>query len=297
MNIVYVASKRNILFVFFSLLGLLIFYTPVREIVRLALTEKLYAHMILAPFVSGYFIFLKRKQIYSETNYSFKTGIVILVVGALLYSIGKAESLGLSPNSNLSLTILSALIFWIGGFILFYGVGAFKIASFPLLFLIFMVPIPTRALHIIISILTAGSAEAADLFFTLTGFPVLREGASFQLPGLRIHVAEQCSGINSSIALFVSSIVASQLFLRTLWKKVILVLTIFPITILKNGLRIVTLSLLGTYVDRRILAGELHTSGGIPFFIVAILMLAPILWYLRKTEKGKEMKEKIKGKG
>jgi len=50
-------------------------------------------------------------------------------------------------------------------------------------------------------------------------------------------------------------------------------------------MRIVTLSLLGIYVDQRILYGELHKSGGIPFFIVALAMLAPILWILRRSEK------------
>jgi exosortase len=181
--------------------------------------------------------------------------------------------------------VLSALIFWIGGFVLFYGVKAFKIAAFPLLFLLFMVPIPGKALETIIYLLTCGSAEAAYGFFKLSGVPILREGFTFHLPGLSIEVAEQCSGINSSVALFVSSIVAAQLFLRTGWKKVVFALSIIPITILKNGMRIVTLSLLGIYIDQRILYGELHKSGGIPFFVVALAMLAPILWYLRKTEK------------
>ncbi|MBU1208025.1 MAG: archaeosortase/exosortase family protein [Proteobacteria bacterium] len=62
-------------------------------------------------------------------------------------------------------------------------------------------------------------------------------------------------------------------------------LSIFPITVVKNGLRIVTLTLLGNYVDVRILGSELHKSGGIPFFIVALVLLAPVLWALRKSEK------------
>jgi exosortase len=130
-----------------------------------------------------------------------------------------------------------------------------------------------------------GSTEATYGFFKLTGVPVLREGFTFNLPGMSIEVAKQCSGIWSSIALFITSIVAGQLFLRTGWKRVILVLSIFPITIFKNGLRIVTLSLLGTYVDPGILGSELHKSGGIPFFFVALMLLAPILFWLRKTEK------------
>jgi exosortase len=278
-------NKRNILFFFLSALTLVIFYTPLREVLHLAFYERFYAHMILVPFVSAYFIFLKRRQIVLQAGYSFKAGIILLIIGILLFGVGETNDLGLSPSSHLSLSVLSALIFWIGGFVLIYGVKAFSIAAFPLLFLLFMVPIPVKALQTIIYLLTCGSAEAAYGFFKLTGVPVLREGFTFHLPQLTIEVAEQCSGINSSVALFVSMIVAAQLFLRTGWKKVVLVLSIFPITILKNGMRIVTLTLLGAYVDPRILSSDLHRKGGIPFFIIALAMLAPILWILRRSEK------------
>ena len=285
-------NKRNILFISFSALTLFIFYAPLKEVLRLALYERLYAHMMLVPFVSAYFIFLRRKQISLAMDYSFKAGIILSMIGILLFWVEEKSGLGLSQSNHLSLTVFSALIFWIGGFLLFYGVEAFKIARFPLLFLLFMVPIPAKALQTIIYLLTLGSAEATFGFFKLIGVSVLREGSTFHLPGLTIEVAEQCSGINSTIALFVASIVAGQLFLRTGWKKVVFVLSIIPITILKNGMRIVTLSWLGIYVDQRILYGDLHRKGGIPFFIIALAMLAPILWYLRKTEKRERNKEK-----
>jgi exosortase len=278
---------RNMLLILFSVLTLFIFYAPLREVARLALDERLYAHMMFVPFVSAYFIILRRKEIASQAEYSFKVGIVLSLIGISLLWIGRNNGLGMSQSSHLTLAVLSALIFWIGGFVLIYGVNAFNIATFPLLFLLFMVPIPVKALEMVVYLLTCGSAEAAYALFKLAGVSFFREGFSFHLPTLTIEVAEQCSGINSSIALLVAMIVAAQLFLRTGWKKLVLVLCIFPITIIKNGMRIVTLTLLGAYVDPRILSSDLHRKGGIPFFIVALAMLAPILWYLRKTEKKK----------
>jgi len=142
MDTAKLASKRNVLFVSFSILSLLIFYTPLREVFRLAFYERLYAHMILVPFVSAYLIFLRRRQIVLQAGYSFKAGIIISLIGILLFWVEEKNSLGLSKSSNLSLAVLSALIFWIGGFVLFSGVKGFKIAGFPLLFLFFMVRIP-----------------------------------------------------------------------------------------------------------------------------------------------------------
>jgi exosortase len=140
------------------------------------------------------------------------------------------------------------------------------------------------AVEKIILLLQMGSAEVAYGFFKLTGVRVLREGFTFNLSGINIEVAKQCSGIRSTIALFLTSIIAGQLFLQTGWRKIVLAMAIFPITIFKNGLRIVTLSLLGVYIDQRILFSELHKSGGIPFFVVALALLVAFLWVLRKSE-------------
>jgi exosortase/archaeosortase family protein len=113
----------------------------------------------------------------------------------------------------------------------------------------------------------------------------LREGFVFHLPGQSVEVAKQCSGIRSSMALLITSVLAGHLFLRTWWKKVILAIVIIPITMFKNGIRVVSLTLLGTYVDSRILTNSLlHTDGGILFFLLALVLLAPVLYFLRKSE-------------
>jgi exosortase/archaeosortase family protein len=47
------------------------------------------------------------------------------------------------------------------------------------------------------------------------------------------------------------------------YKGLLLVVAAVPILILKNGVRIVTVSLLSIYVSRDFLHGWIHTSGGI----------------------------------
>ncbi|MGE5856185.1 MAG: archaeosortase/exosortase family protein, partial [Syntrophaceae bacterium] len=62
-------------------------------------------------------------------------------------------------------------------------------------------------------------------------------------------------------------------------------LSIVPITIVKNAVRIVTLSLLAVYVDPRILSSAAHRRGGIPIFFLALVLLGAVLWFLRRGEK------------
>lgn len=290
------AAPRNLLFLLFNVVMLAMFYHPLSELTGLVFKSELYSHIILIPIVSGYFIYLKRRIIFSDLEYSFKSGMTVIAIGMIIYFIGVEQGIQLNQNDYLALMIFSAIILLVGGVVFFYGIKSFRAAVFPLLFLFFLTPIPTKAVEKIVLLLQMGSAEATYGFFKLAGVPVLREGFTFSLPGVSIEVAKQCSGIRSSIALLITSIIAGQLFLRTGWKKAVLVLSVFPIAILKNGLRIATLSLLGTYVDSRILSSELHKSGGIPFFFVGLLLLTPVLFWLKKTEKKGEGSG-MKGKG
>ncbi len=132
--------------------------------------------------------------------------------------------------------------------------------------------------------LQKGSADVSYIF-RLLGVPVLRQGFVFSLPGLDIEVAEQCSGIRSSVSLFIASILAGHLVLHSTRKKVYLCLLTIPIVIAKNAVRIVVLSLAGAYVDRDILFGSVHKASGILFSPLAFLVFAGLLLMLYRSEK------------
>jgi exosortase len=285
MHIARQITLRNILFLFFNIVAIIIFYAPMMDLIALSLHNEHYSHIILIPLISGYFMYLRKKAIFSDTNYSYTAGIILVLVGSIVYFIGKKQGIKLDQNDYLSLMTFSAVIFWIGGFVLFYGIRSFKIAAFPLLFLIFTIPIPSFIMEKIIFLLQMGSAEATHGFFKLTGISFLREGLVFHLPGFSVEVAKQCSGIRSSIALFIMGVILSNIFLQTNWKRIILILFIFPLAIIKNGIRIVTLSSLALYVDQSFITNsKLHREGGIIFFLIALSLLVSILWLLRKSE-------------
>ena len=65
----------------------------------------------------------------------------------------------------------------------------------------------------------------------------------------------------------------------------LLVLLSFPLSVIKNGIRIAALTLLSIYVDPGFLTGRLHHEGGFVFFLVAMLILWPVLLWLKKSEK------------
>ncbi len=277
--------KRVALFLVFVAVAGVMFYGPFRDMMREVVRSSHYSHIVLIPLVSAYLLFVRRREIFSDIEYAFVPGAAVAAVGVLLYGLARIAPLGLNRNDLSALVTLSALFFVVGAFIVFFGFRAFRAARFALLFLLFMVPVPTALMDGIIRILQVGSTEFVALLFSMTPVPVLREGFVFHMPNISIEVAPECSGIRSSLALVITAVLAGHMFLNTGWKKALLVLVVIPVTMIKNGIRIVTLSLLAVYVDTRFLTNSaLHTDGGILFFILALCLMAPILFVLRKSE-------------
>jgi exosortase len=212
-------------------------------------------------------------------------GPALLLVGVFLNWPALKALPPLGTEELLSTKILGLVLFWIGGFILCYGTPAFQAGMFALLFLLLTVPIPGFILDKPMMAVQYGSAEVSALVFNLSGVPVLRQGTIFSLPNISIEVAKICSGIHSTLALFIVSLLAGHLFLSSAWKKVVLVLFTLPIVCLTNGLRIAGLTLLTEYVDPSFMHGSLHQEGGVFFFLAAMAVLLGVLWPLRKGEE------------
>ena len=250
-----------------------------------SLSSDAFSFIPLIPLVSVFFLIKDRKTIFGNTGYSLFPGIAVAASGVLLHGAFIIWG-GLAPKEyGLTVDAVAFLISLWGIFALFFGVDSFKKAIFPLLFLLFIIPLPSVIERLIVEMFRAGSAEMVAFYFKILGIPFFREGDTFQLEHLRFCVASQCSGINSGLSLFIVSVIAAKLFLRNNWVRLGFVLSVIPIGWSKNGLRIATLTLLGSYVNSVFLEGPLHRQGGRPFFVVALLFLGLSLFLLRMLEK------------
>lgn len=267
--------------------GVILYHRPLMELVALSSKSELYQHIPLIPLISLYFLVVHRRDFIPGVGWPPAVGICGLMLALALYAMGGRVEPGLDRNDYLSMMMTGLVIWVLGAFVAAYGIRGLKRFLFPMLFLSFLVPVPGFLLDPVVTFLQFSSADISEVVFRLTGVPFLREGMVFSLPGISAEVARECSGIRSSLALVITSIIAGKLSLRTPWSKMGLVAAILPITVFKNALRIVTLSLLGSYVDPVFITGHwLHRSGGIPFFVLGLVLLAPVLWTLRRIERG-----------
>ena len=244
-----------------------------------------YSHIILLPFFSAYLLYLNRHAIFKHVHPGLRTGLFLAAAGAATIWLGGSPVITGEPEHQLSMTMLGLVTLWAGGFGLCYGHRALRTAAFPFLLLLFMVPLPPAVLTQIIVFLQRTSADASALLFTLIGMPNVRQGFVFALPGLTIEVAKECSGIRSSLALLISGLVMAYLLLRSTWTRAAFVLTIIPLAIAKNAVRIVVLSWLAVHIDPSFITGSaVHRNGGIPIFLTSLAILGALAWLLRKCE-------------
>jgi exosortase len=256
-----------------------------RALAALAQRDATASHVLLVPFVTLVLIVQQRDALFKSARWDWQAGLGVIAAGlGLLWIAVSLYRPSGGHDDSLSWITAALVVLWIGGFVLVYGRTASRTALFPLAYLGFMVPIPGAVLDGAVRLLKTGSADMVAALFTLTGTTYHREGFVFTLPNVVIEVADECSGIRSSLALLMTILLAGHMFLTSAWKKAVLVLAIVPLTIVKNGIRIVSLTLLAVHVNPGFLTGQLHHEGGIVFFLLALLLLSPLFHVLRKSE-------------
>ena len=286
------ASNRSsgslLRFGIFTVCLILAFGKPLFDLLRYSLGSEMYSHILLIPVVSAYLIWVKRQDLVLLKGSSLVPAVLLMVLGgALAAGYLLQTALGWHPPTcdYLALTIASFLCFlWAGG-LLFLGAQTLKPIAFPVVFLIFIVPFPTSVTQAIEYFFQHTSAEAANLMLKLTGMTMYREGLLFRLPGISITVAEECSGIRSSFVLFITGLLAGNLFLKSPWKKTLLAFAVIPLGILRNGFRIATIGSLCVYVDPTMIHSPIHHRGGPIFFALSLIPFFLFLLWLRRTER------------
>jgi exosortase C (VPDSG-CTERM-specific) len=263
------------------------FAEPLISLARFALHSDLYSHILLIPLVSVYLAWLRKNQLPPAYPPNRKLAALPLAAGLLSilgYVLAARSSLKLAPADSLAWTTLSLVLLFIGTCFLSLGSQTLRALAFPLAFLVFLAPFPEFTKDAIEFFLQHRSADAAELLFGIVGTPLFRQGVTFQLPGFSLAVAPECSGIRSTLVLFITSLVAGQLFLRSPWKRALFALVVIPLGIFRNALRIVTIGELCVHVDPGFIDSPIHHRGGPVFFAVSMVPFILLLYYLRKTD-------------
>ncbi|MDE3109177.1 MAG: exosortase [Acidobacteriota bacterium] len=256
-----------------------------KALVHAGLSFEFCSQILIAPLITLVLLYWRRRSVFRDARGAYATGGICVLVAVSLYWFA-ARGIAISDSlDRLSMLALGVVLIWISGFYAAYGGKPLRAAAFPLGFLLFMIPIPTGFLNWSIFYLQWGTTAIAHSMFQLLGIPVLQRGFVLSMPGLSIEIAKECSSIRSSIALIITCLLAGFLFLRSAKNRTVLVLIALPLSILKNAIRVVTLSVLSMYVSPAFMRSDLHRDGGILFYLLALVLLFPVFRWLEKLER------------
>jgi exosortase C (VPDSG-CTERM-specific) len=270
------------------------------SVARLSFGSKLHSHLFVMPLVS-WFVWrfidgndqetpeMSAKRLASSSRGGAIVAALFGLGSVVVYFILRGRP-NLPETEWLWAGVLGYLFLLFAAALWTMGWTRLRHHKFALLFLLFAVPLPLAATNLLSQALQYGSAEVAAWTFHMSGLPVLRDDLVFRLPTLSVRVAEECSGVRSTLVLFITSLLAGKMFLRTPWKGAVLALATIPLGLLRNALRITGLSWLAVNVDRSFIDGPLHHHGGPIYFALSLVPLFALLLYFQRSELGSDRK-------
>jgi exosortase C (VPDSG-CTERM-specific) len=267
---------------------LLAFAWPLWALARFSLRSDLYSHIVLIPAVSIYFVWLQRKALPPVTSPDRLVALIAGVIGVGLvgwHLALRASGATLTAPDVHAFNALSFLTFLVAVCAWWLGRSRLVAVAFPLGFLIFLSPIPTAVVGIIETFLQYGSASVAYALLKAVGTPVFRDDLTFVLPGFSMKVAPQCSGIHSSLALFITSVAAGYLFLQRPWKRIVLALAVIPLALVRNGFRVFVIGELCVRISPDMINSWVHKQGGPFFFALSLIPFSILLFFLYRSDR------------
>jgi exosortase C (VPDSG-CTERM-specific) len=261
---------------------------PLVELAHFSFSSELYSHILLVPFISAYLTWLKRHKLVRVSKPDKRAFSIFATSGAVVLTCarfnGRTDA-SFSIDDALALTILSFLLFFAAACSWFWGRQNLRSIAFPISFLFLMVPLPSSLVSWFGTFLQNQSALVALVLFRIARTPVYFHELVFQLPGISLEVAPQCSGIHSSVVLFITSLLAGHLFLKSIPKCCILAAAVIPLAIIRNGFRVFTIGELCVHIGPEMIDSPIHHRGGPFFFALSLVPLIIFLYYLMKTER------------
>jgi exosortase D (VPLPA-CTERM-specific) len=230
-------------------------------------TLDMYSHGFFIPLISSYLVWIKRKELSAiQLSPSYILGYVILICSMVLFLLGEVGGIVILQGLSLLPTIAGIII-------LLFGIRLMRILLIPIAYLVFMIPIwemVTQNLH---PPFQDFSASMGGVILTILQIPVYVNGKIIELPNVTFQVARECSGVNYLISIIAIGIPLAFLFLKSMKKRFILILSAIVIAIFANGLRV---ALIGIFAYNGIgssIHGPFHIMQGVLVSLVGYTVL------------------------
>ena len=192
-------------------------------------------------------------------------GWPLFALGLVVYLVGRVFNISILEFASQPLVVAGVLL-------LMKGMPAIRLAWFPLLYFIFMIPLPGILVDAITGALKGMIANIVESLLYMIGYPIARSGVILSIGPYQLQVADACSGLHSMFSLTA----LGTLFMYLMGRKSnlhlgLMLASILPIAFVANIIRVITLVLVTYYFGDEAGQGFLHGAAGMVLMLVALL--------------------------
>src|SRR3984893_13386409 len=265
------------------LLGLTgILYAPVlKSLVQNWWNNPDYGHGFLVPLFDGYVVWKERETWANTESKPSNFGLLVMVASVVLLIAGSLGAELFTSRFSL-LLLLAGMILFLGGW------RVLRSLSFPLAFLILMIPIPVIIYNQITFPLQLLASRVATSWLELMQVPVLRDGNVLILPNYSLEVVEACSGIRSLMTLITLAIAYGYFIESRRWVRYAIAILMVPIAIVSNAIRIMGTGVMTYHFGPAAAEGFFHEFSGWIVFLASLILMFVCHLILRRFGKGQQ---------
>ena len=245
----------------------LLYRTVVPDLVRAWSDDPDYSHGFLIPAVSALAVWRRRRALAACRLHSgSRLGLGLLAAGVGARILGEIGAELFTTRASL-VVVAAGLVLYLA------GRGALRLLLFPIVYLLFMVPLPATIHYAMTIPLQRFAATTSAWVLDLLGIPALLDGNIIRLSALSLGVAEACSGIRSLVSLLAVACAWSYLVLPAAAVRLLLIVAVVPIAIATNVGRVVGTALVTEWLDPAYARGFYHTLSGQATFLVGLVCM------------------------
>jgi exosortase B len=217
----------------------------------------------------SFWLMWQRRQAVIEAPYQPANwaGGLLFGLALVMYALGRSQQI-------IQGEVLGIIAAGVALLLLLRGVQALRAVAFPLLFLVFLVPLPGVMVQAITIPLKTAVSYVAEVLLHTAGYPIARTGVILSVGPYQLLVADACAGLNSLFTLEALGLLYLNLLGYTSkLRNLTLAILVVPISFIANVVRVIILILVTYHLGDEAGQGFVHTFAGMVLFVVGLAMM------------------------
>ena len=249
------------------LLGYAIAYVPVYVAAASGIwQDDNHAHGALVLAVVLWLFWTIKGEIHqADVNPAPALGWFVFLLGIFIYVMGRIVGISILEFGSQPFVLTGLLL-------LLKGTKALRVALFPILYTVFMIPLPGIFVDMATGPLKGWISSIVTDGLYLVGYPISRTGVTITIGQYQMLVADACSGLHSMFSL--AALGTLYMFILNRKSRLhngLMLVSILPIAFVSNLVRVTFLVLITYHLGDEAGQGFLHGAAGMVLMVVALM--------------------------